>query len=331
MLRTQCPFCDHVNPADSKFCNACGVPLHLAPCPHCGAVNEVVASICCKCGAPLPPSGAEQAAAASRFAEAAAAASSVGPAAERKAKVPPAAPDPGDLEASPADRAAPEVVTRLADVWSPPHASAQAGSGLPVVSNTLPRQRVRAIFGVALVATLAGAGYYAYQRYVVTDAPQPTAASTDQKGRNGRVDAGTIRGVAPAAAPASAVGAQAIPTVPEGDGPPAGAAADQRSAPVADSERGDTVKKAVVPGTAATSSTAASAASSRPAVNPARASRESARSSETAATAAVAAPSTRPPTNLGGGIAPPTPDLGPCTDRLTALGLCATDTTSRRE
>ena len=62
----QCPYCDHVSPADSKFCNACGAALHLVPCPHCGAVNDITTtSACYRCHgelrenvASLPPAPA---------------------------------------------------------------------------------------------------------------------------------------------------------------------------------------------------------------------------------------------------------------------------------
>ncbi len=53
MTLNRCPFCEHGNPADSKFCGACGGPLHLRPCPGCGAVNDVSAIACHQCRAPL--------------------------------------------------------------------------------------------------------------------------------------------------------------------------------------------------------------------------------------------------------------------------------------
>jgi len=49
-----CPFCDHRNPGDAKFCNACASPLHLKPCKQCDAVNDEAAKNCCKCGAACP-------------------------------------------------------------------------------------------------------------------------------------------------------------------------------------------------------------------------------------------------------------------------------------
>jgi hypothetical protein len=54
MILGACPFCEHVNPADSKFCNTCGGALHLAHCPRCGAVNDVTATACYQCHDPIP-------------------------------------------------------------------------------------------------------------------------------------------------------------------------------------------------------------------------------------------------------------------------------------
>lgn len=48
--RTQCPYCAHVSPDESKFCNECGAALNLAPCPHCGAVNDLsLMDVCARC------------------------------------------------------------------------------------------------------------------------------------------------------------------------------------------------------------------------------------------------------------------------------------------
>jgi len=53
---TRCPYCAHVSPDDSKFCNECGAALHLAPCPHCGAVNDVsLMDVCARCNGDLRP------------------------------------------------------------------------------------------------------------------------------------------------------------------------------------------------------------------------------------------------------------------------------------
>lgn len=59
MLLNTCPFCEHGNPADSKFCNACGGALHLVPCPRCGAVSDVTATSCYQCRGQLPGRGTD--------------------------------------------------------------------------------------------------------------------------------------------------------------------------------------------------------------------------------------------------------------------------------
>lgn len=51
---SQCPYCDHLSPAGSKFCNDCGAALHLRPCPHCGSVNDVTLNAhCSRCNGDL--------------------------------------------------------------------------------------------------------------------------------------------------------------------------------------------------------------------------------------------------------------------------------------
>jgi len=53
-LSTQCPYCEHVSPEGSKFCNECGAALHLRPCAHCGALNDVsLVEACGRCGESL--------------------------------------------------------------------------------------------------------------------------------------------------------------------------------------------------------------------------------------------------------------------------------------
>ena len=54
----RCPYCEQGNPAEARFCNACGgalhLPPHLASCARCGTVNPVAATVCCWCRAQLP-------------------------------------------------------------------------------------------------------------------------------------------------------------------------------------------------------------------------------------------------------------------------------------
>ncbi len=54
MSLRKCPYCEHPNSADAKFCVACGAIMHLAPCPHCGAVNDIGSPKCYRCHGDLP-------------------------------------------------------------------------------------------------------------------------------------------------------------------------------------------------------------------------------------------------------------------------------------
>jgi ribosomal protein L40E len=59
MSLNSCPFCEHGNPVDAKFCSACGGALHLVPCPRCGAVSDVTATTCYQCHGQLPGRGTD--------------------------------------------------------------------------------------------------------------------------------------------------------------------------------------------------------------------------------------------------------------------------------
>ena len=59
MFPNICPFCEHGNPVDAKFCSACGGALHLVPCPRCGAVSDVTAITCYQCHGQLPGRGTD--------------------------------------------------------------------------------------------------------------------------------------------------------------------------------------------------------------------------------------------------------------------------------
>lgn len=52
-LAVRCPSCDHGNPAGSRFCNQCGMPVHFATCGRCDAINRRGAANCHKCGCAL--------------------------------------------------------------------------------------------------------------------------------------------------------------------------------------------------------------------------------------------------------------------------------------
>ena len=53
-LAVRCPSCDHGNPAGSRFCNECGMPVHFETCGRCEAINRRGAVSCHKCGCALP-------------------------------------------------------------------------------------------------------------------------------------------------------------------------------------------------------------------------------------------------------------------------------------
>ncbi|MBI3327560.1 MAG: zinc ribbon domain-containing protein [Nitrospinae bacterium] len=56
--RMTCPHCQHVNPADARFCTGCGRPIELS-CPACRAINPADSRFCKACGTalltPAPP------------------------------------------------------------------------------------------------------------------------------------------------------------------------------------------------------------------------------------------------------------------------------------
>ena len=55
---TECPYCAHLSPPQSKFCNDCGAALNLLPCPHCGAINDItLQSDCSRCQGSLLADG----------------------------------------------------------------------------------------------------------------------------------------------------------------------------------------------------------------------------------------------------------------------------------
>lgn len=54
----RCLFCNHINPTEASFCNACGSQMDLQPCGQCGAVDSRTASRCHKCETPFTPRSA---------------------------------------------------------------------------------------------------------------------------------------------------------------------------------------------------------------------------------------------------------------------------------
>ena len=52
-----CPVCDHRNPGDAGFCNACGAPLPLLSCPACNTRRNGERWFCAACGTSLRAPG----------------------------------------------------------------------------------------------------------------------------------------------------------------------------------------------------------------------------------------------------------------------------------
>lgn len=199
MLRTECTFCDHVNPPQSKFCNACGAPLHLTLCPNCDALNDKTASACYKCDAVLPSSRMEALALSS--------------AAQRDAYFSsgpqiPTSMDSADSAASTQwdgnlagsslkPPARPPLIRRALNAVSSKADFAFAGSRWPTaVSAISQRSRSRVVLGTLGALALAGAGLYAYFA-PTADGPKYPAAVAERgrapvgmksKGATSRVD-----------------------------------------------------------------------------------------------------------------------------------------------
>jgi Double zinc ribbon len=380
MFRSECPICEHVNPAESRFCNACGAPLHLAPCPRCGTINGLGAQDCYKCGAALMGRSADVLAAGSSVADLIGGSDSVAPAATRESE--PVAHRSSETatsarhaetDANPEDMLrelqrmmATPVSGAAATVSERVGVSSQAGSAtpnnavgplvvasrhrpgsavataraLPAVSSPLPRRRrYGAIVGTMVLAVLAVVGYYAYRQHLAVDRAQVPSASGETARRGGPAGGGSI--VSPKSEPvrpapiASTSGTVDTPATgsirPVSPDPARSVAAIREDDAVAgDARRGRSDTKKASPGDGAGPAKLPSAAATRGTENQQRTGRGPERSPEAAAAAAVLVPRSPTP-GAGTRIEPPPPRLGPCTEAVAALGLCAPEPTQRRE
>jgi hypothetical protein len=195
MESKKCQFCEHSNPADSKYCSECGGCLYLLPCPHCGAVTDVTAKTCYQCHGQLQA---------------------------------------GKADAAHAPHAATEVATEVTTEVATPDArymlSPVSGMSkfdelafaLPVAEasrspsrlasrlNARPNARVAA--GVALLVVIAALGYYAYHQRFVVNTAKPPATDIGAHSRGVPSSSGVIRSDAPAAGAAVVdKGAASIP------------------------------------------------------------------------------------------------------------------------
>ncbi len=222
MRPIQCSFCDGVNPPNSKFCNACGAPLHLAPCPHCGAVNDAASTACHECAAELPGHATDALAAPAPAAGASAASaptqttgSRIGAVSadlavaadelDRDSSMLAALAELRQLAASPdlvAVRAesspAARVEARAMPVARADTAPVKPAAGLTrptafSVRDRMPRRgRSAVIMGALILAVVGAYGYYAYHQRSIESLARRSAATGEVKGAGSGVGAGAM-------------------------------------------------------------------------------------------------------------------------------------------
>jgi len=195
-----CPVCEHVNPPDSRFCNACGAPLPLVPCHRCGAMNEPTAPRCHQCDAWWPGKAVARSSPATEVSTAA-----------------------GSGARSAEGRTQP--ITRPSPVGPQRHRLNRAARLLP-----LPLWGLAVIVGTVVLASSIAGAYYAYRGRQAVDASRFGAASGAARGSVGPAAAGALvnpsegagSGGASVSSPISAgtppVAIDAPPTAPAPDG-----------------------------------------------------------------------------------------------------------------
>ena len=227
---TRCRYCEHGNPADAKFCSACGgalhLPPHLASCPRCGTVNPVEATACCLCHDELPGRRTDARDSSSPAAEVSRSLlrrpSQVIVALVKSFKDSflPLTRCPHCKHGNPAHSKFCRACGGAMHL--PPHLAScpRCGTANPAkatlclwchgqlpgskpdlldpsapaaeVSRSLPRRPSRVIVGTAVLAAIIVLGYYAYRQHSIVDAPQPPAASGEASGRGTPAGAGVV-------------------------------------------------------------------------------------------------------------------------------------------
>jgi Double zinc ribbon len=349
MRPTECSFCQHANPPDAKFCNACGAPLYLLPCPHCGAVNDATATVCHQCAGKLqgratrtatPPSGARKVAAGGAAASGGGVPDRAPPesqadALERDAHVAatlqhlrqllePSDPEPvakATAEAIP-DPPSPDQ-DRKAVAVRPDAPAAYPVSAVeePRAFRAEPRAARRGRRALVVGAVLLGCLVAAYFFYLGM-APLPA------DGVAGNADAGGSSAVATGAV----VGARGGPVIEA----PAKSTPTTTPLPAAAASTPATEVPVVRPGTARPDDRRAP--ETAPLAGPSgetqgqRRSGEDAKDSTPRAPAVVPATVARPRTiDAGAGFELQQPRVGPCTEVVAALGLCTREPAQGRE
>jgi hypothetical protein len=343
MRSAACAFCDRINPPDSKYCNACGTPLGVVPCAHCGAVNDPTAPRCHQCATALPGNRLGGLARWSSAIEASDAAGSEARTAEGRTQ--PIAqpslgadglardarlfatlqelarllahsdsgavarrPDGNTLGTHAANADVRTAVSPLADaLWSYRAAAVAGSSAIRVGPRIVLSRGLAVIAGTVVLAVLASAGYYAYRERPVLDVPQVPAASGAARDSGGPAATGAL--VNPSASAGGGVSSASTPTL--AVAPPVAADA-QPIAPAPEDSVAVIRSGTAPPGDARSPATAPFASEAA-----------------TPVPAGVARPRSA---DAGPGILERRPPhVGPCTDAIAALGLCAPEAIQRRE
>lgn len=201
MALIKCEYCEHGNPPDSKYCNACGATLTLAPCPHCGAVIEVTATTCYQCRGSMQESSNAQGTGSAAGGGFESLIDALAPEANR-ARSRAEMDLKNDLRI---DKLESALVLKKVNEKSKLLVLKDLTKLTKVASfkaDFAATQRSRAIAGTVVVAIVAFIGYYAYRHYSLVSLPPSSEANTEAKGRSGPVR------------PASTPGPAATPTVP---------------------------------------------------------------------------------------------------------------------
>jgi hypothetical protein len=192
MALTKCEYCEHGNPHDSKYCNACGATLTLAPCPHCGAVIEVTATACYQCRR-----SKEESSEYALVPEADRARSR----AEMDLK--------NDLRMDKLESAL--VLKKVSEKSTLPALKDLTTKVTSFKTDFAATRHSLAISGTVVVAIVAFIGYYAYGHYSLVSPPPSSAANREAKGRSGAVPPASTPGpAATASVPVTATPASAV-------------------------------------------------------------------------------------------------------------------------
>ena len=304
-----CPFCEQVNPPAAKFCNACGAPMHLVPCARCGAVNDPKAATACyQCGAALPEDRRGEPARSSSGAEASAAAgSSASTAQDRMQPIELSPPDGLDRDAN-LFATLQELQRLVASSDSGTGADRPAGNGRTAVA-PLTGMRTYAASAIAEPEVIRLAPQATPRRRLAVITGVGVLAFLTAAGYYGYQSSTS----APALAATSPRAADAKPIAPAPEVSPAAA------------RSGTTPPDEAHP--AATPAVARS--SGETLTSPRRPAPEARATAET-----VPAPTGPRPSTAGvppGVIERQPPRVGPCTEAVAALGLCAPESVQRRE